>query len=213
LLTHNKITKSLKEKDIELVAQGEKIYIDNRKDHSIPLENHYGISLEKQKWSYCFYELEKRNIPKITVIKQFETKEQAENYLFLRSLNDYFMFNYVVPNRDYNLEHWSLQTILEDMKRLKIPINYFSYETNVYANSIIYKEKNGKWYAGYINKQKKQIYEMPNGNEDKDWFLSLYANDVFVLYLFDQYEEDLLAKKEINKTFTDNERLIVLNYL
>jgi hypothetical protein len=213
LLTHSKIANLLKEKGIELVDQDEKIYINNRKDHSIPLENHYGISLEMDKWSYCFYELEKKNISNTTIIKQFEKKEQAENYLFFKALHEYFIFTYVVPSRNYDLEHWSFQTIVDDMKRLKIPVEYFSYETNMYANSIICKEKNGKWYTGYINKHRKQIYETPNGNEDKDWFLSLYANDVYVLYLFDQYEEDLLAKKEIDEAFTDNEKLIVLDYL
>lgn len=146
MLSHENMIKLLAEKDILVVEEDNKLYVDNRKDKSIPLENHYEISIEHGKWSYCLYKLEKRNTAEIEVLKQFENKEIAENYLFFKELNNYFLFEIVIPNRNYDIDNWTIGTVKEDMARLKIPQSYFSYVNKINSNSIYFFEEHGVWY-------------------------------------------------------------------
>lgn len=212
MLSHENIIKLLAEKDILVVEEDNKLYVDDRKDKSIPLENHYGISIEHGKWSYCLYKLEKRNTAEIEVLKQFENKEIAENYLFFKELNNYFLFEIVIPNRNYDIDNWTIETVKEDMARLKIPQSYFSYVNKINSNSIYFFEEHGFWYQGYINNDRKLIFKTESGTSDSEWLLSLYANEVYVLYLVDLYEKELLERKIISDPFTDTEKLIVLDY-
>lgn len=212
MLSHENIIKLLAEKDILVVEEDNKLYVDDRKDKSIPLENHYGISIEHGKWSYCLYKLEKRNTAEIEVLKQFENKEIAENYLFFKELNNYFLFEIVIPNRNYDIDNWTIETVKEDMARLKIPQSYFSYVNKINSNSIYFFEEHGFWYQGYINNDRKLIFKMESDTSDSEWLLSLYANEVYVLYLVDLYEKELLERKIISSPFTDTEKLILLDY-
>ncbi|ALS02414.1 hypothetical protein ATZ33_13765 [Enterococcus silesiacus] len=212
MLSHGNIIKLLAEKDILVVEEDNKLYVDDRKDKSIPLENHYGISIEHGKWSYFLYKLEKRNTAEIEVLKQFENKEIAENYLFFKELNNYFLFEIVIPNRNYDIDNWTIETVKEDMARLKIPQSYFSYVNKINSNSIYFFEEHGFWYQGYINNDRKLIFKTEPGTSDSEWLLSLYANEVYVLYLVDLYEKELLERKIISDPFTDTEKLIVLDY-
>lgn len=213
MLSKKNIINLLAEKNITVVEEANKIYIDPRKDHSIPLENHYGISLEQGRWSYCLYKLERKNTTEIEILKQFENRELAENYLFFKELNNYFLFETVIPNRNYDIDNWTIDTVEKDMVRLNIPLSYFSYKDHIKSNSIYFFEENDLWYHGYIDNNSKLIFQTENGLADSDWVLSLYANVVYVLYLFDLYTKELLERKIINSAFTDDEKLIVLDYI
>lgn len=212
MLTLNKIVKLLKEKSIKVIVTEDKIYIDNRLDESIPLENHYGISIQNGKWSYCFYVLERKNNIQTEVLKSFINKEEAENYLFFHQINKYFINNYVIASRNHEIENWTIELVRKEMERLGVPNNYLSYGSEIFSNSILYANESGKWYSGYINTNKELIYKTKYGNDEQDWFLSLYGNDVYLLYLFDIYQGELLVQKEILRPFSDEEKLIVLGY-
>ncbi|MGY3778095.1 hypothetical protein [Isobaculum melis] len=212
MLTLNKIVKLLNEKSIKVIVTEDKIYIDNRLDESIPIENHYGISIQDGKWSYCFYVLERKNNIQTEVLKSFINKEEAENYLFLQQINKYFINNYVIASRNHEIENWTIELVRKEMKRVGIPSNYLSYGSEIFSNSILYSNESGKWYSGYINTNNELIYKTKCGNDEQDWFLSLYGNDVYILYLFDIYQSELLDKKEVLRPFSDKEKLIVLGY-
>lgn len=213
MLSLDKITILFKKIKVDLINEGNKIYIDERVDKTVPLESHYGVSVQNSNWSYCFYEQERINRVKLSIIKSFNNQETAVNYLFLKQLNRFFMDTYIIPTRNYNVEKWDIDNVKMDMERLSIPYQYLSYEKEVYPNSIVYEQRNKLWYAGYIDKEKHKIFETKNGNEDTDWFLSLYQSDVQMLYLLDQYVTELLEKKEINSCFSNSEKLIILDYI
>lgn len=206
MLKEKQIEEFLAELGIKVEKDMDKVYIDNRLDTSIPLENHYGISIEDGKWSYCFYVLERRNMPEIQIIKEFSNKEEAENYLFLKQLNSYFMEKYIVPSRDYDIENWTIETVRKDMNRLGIPQNYLSYSSERYSNSILYIKEEGLWYSGYVNSKDELMYKTSFGNDDQNWFLSLYANEIYMLYLIDKYSQ------KIGEKFSDEAILIVVGY-
>ncbi|SEO11424.1 hypothetical protein SAMN04488134_1043 [Amphibacillus marinus] len=218
MLKMDEIQNLLAEKNIKMIVSNKRIYIDDRSAQSVPLENHYGISREiskddtELKWSYCFYFRERRNTEEIRILKQFNTKEKALNYLFFKEISRYFMSEFIIPSRSYEIEHWTFEKVRRDMERLNIPAQYLSDETKVVPNSIIYQQKNNLWYTGFINDKKEKIYESPNGNGDSEWFFSLYGNDIYLFFLFDKYTEELLDRNIIEKAFSDQVKLIVLDY-
>lgn len=205
----------MKDLNINLIKTSDKIYVDDRNDKSIPLENHYGISKGNGKndtWNYCFYILERKNIPEIRVIKDFDSQEKAENYFFLKQLNDYFMNKYIIPNRDYTIEEWSLETVKNDMRRLGIPKKYLSYENNKNKNSIYYFKEDDLWYQGYINECGELYCRSKKGNDESSWMFSLYANRVYVLYLFDLYKKELSDRKKMDVQFSDDDIATIIGY-
>lgn len=211
-LSLNQIIKLLDIKNIKVIADEAKIYIDERLSNNIPLENHYGVSIEGGSWSYCLYLLERRNVPEIQIIKQFQFREEALNYLFLKQLNHYYMNKYVVPNRQYDEKEWNMDVVFEEAKRLSIPLNYISFEKKINANSIYFVREKELWYSGYINSKKCIIHRTQNGIDDQEWFLSLSMNKVYPLYLFDLYTKELKESGEVVQDFTDEDKLIFLGY-
>ena len=210
-ITLKKAVELLMEKNIKVIEEENKIYIDPRVIPNVPIENHEGIELIEGIWSYCEFISERRD-PIIRMIKQFSNQEEALKYLFLKQLHAYFMSEYVVPSRDYDIKYWTMNTVINDMGRLNIPGSYLSYEGNIHPNSILLSKENNKWFSGYINHDKELVFKTKNGTDDENWYLSLYGNVVYALYLFDLYIEELKNRHIDIGEVTDLERLIMLGY-
>ncbi|MEG0672339.1 hypothetical protein [Clostridium sp.] len=210
-LEYNRITLLLAEKNIKLIEENNKIYIDPRNTTNIPLEDHEGILLIEEKWYYCKFIREKRE-PINEIMKRFSSKEEALNYLFLKQLNKYFIFENILPTRNFNIKDWDIETVIDEMNKLNIPLEYLSYKENIHGNSILFELKDSKWHSGYIDNKKEIIYENKKGIEDSNWFLSLFANKVYVLYLFDMYIQDLNSRGFNMKEITNQDKLVILGY-
>ena len=210
-LTLRQIVQLLMEKNIKVIEEENKIYIDPRVIPNVPIEDHEGIELIGGIWSYCKF-LRERREPVVRIIKQFSNQEEALKYLFLKQINTYFVFEYVIPNRNRSIKQWTMNIVINDMGRLKIPISYLSYEDNIHSNSILLSKENNRWFSGYINHDKELVFKTKNGTVDENWYLSLYGNVVYVLYLFDLYIEELKNRHIDIGEVTDIERLIMLGY-
>lgn len=205
-MTVDKVVSLLDDKGIRIVVEKDKIYEDNRLDMTIPLENHYGLMERINEWDFCFIKLEKRNIPEVEILKSFTNYGEALTYFFLNRIYNFYIQKFVVPARDYNVMDWSVPILIEQLQRLGIPEKYISYGKNIHSNSIYYFEENNLWFSAYIDHDKNIVAKSNMGMEDKNWFFSLGLNDIYPLYLLDEYEKVLLENKEILEPFSEIDR-------
>lgn len=193
----------LAEKGITIVKKDNIIYHDERVDTNIPLGNYYGIIYEEDKYKYCFVQQERKNIPQISIVKVFNREDEALTFFFLNRLKSYYVNTFVIPSRDYSIENWDINMVLNIMKKNNIPLKYLSYDNIKHDNSIIYYMMNNEWYRGYIGKYGQMVAKNIKGQESKNRFFKLSLNDLYPLYLLDVYEEELLNKGRISHPFSD----------
>lgn len=208
------VIRLLGDKNIKIVNEGNKIFYDERIKNDIPLQNHYAILENGNKWVIGLVKVERVNIPEFTIENTFSCKEEALTYFFLFLLRKYYLNQYVYPARDRSISEWDINVILDVMKRNNIPQKYLSYNNIHNENSAYYYEHDGEWFRGYIGHSGELVAKNENGfnQEEKNWFLSLSLNDLYPLYLLDQYEQVLLEKQEIVRPFSDIERAQFLGY-
>jgi len=210
-ISENQLVELLKEKGMRIIIAKDKIYHDYRIVADTPLYSYEGISLISNKWSLCIFDKERSN-GEMEVLKQFSSKEEAITYWFIRKIYRFFMDSFVIPSRNREIKNWTVNTVVEEMKRIGIPLTYLSYGDKVNKNSILFSKENDKWLSGYVNHKEELVFKTNNGTSDDNWYLSLFGNRIYTLYLFDLYTEEL-NKREINiKKITDQERLILLGY-
>jgi hypothetical protein len=204
----------LDEKSIKIVATNDVMKHDWRDDLSVPLENYDAIIKQNSVYKFCKIRGERRKIPEIIVMRELSDEDEACNFFFLNRIFDYYIDKYVIPSRDYSIKHWEINTIIETMKKNNIPLHYLSYENNKKVNSIYYYMENNMWFHAFIGQTGEIIAKNPHGirEEEKDWFLSLCLNNIYPLYLLDNYEKELLEGNEISKPFSDIEKARFIGY-
>lgn len=211
-ITKEQMLDLLKEKHIKVIDEDSKIYIDERPEPNIPMYNHNGISLIKDNWFYCHFLVERRNEEEIRIIKQFSNKNEALNYFFIKLLYRYFMDTFIIPSRNFDIKDWDIDIVLQEMKKIGIPSHYLSFGDRINSNSILFSKEGENWYSGYISKNRELIFKTLKGNDDQNWYLSLFGNRVYLLYLFDLYVDELCNRKINIGEITDQDKLILLQY-
>lgn len=203
--------KLLSEKHLTLVDYDDKIYYDNREDLSIPLENHYGINIINNEWTFCFIRLERRNVPDIEILKKFENRSDAIDHLFLHVIRSYFFDKYIIQSRKSGCQINNLESIKIKMSELFIPEHYLCDKEQLKEHSICFYKTNNGWFESFIGVKNEIIATSKKGFPDEALFFSnTRLNSIYSLYLLDMYIKELLEVSNIIISYSDYQ---IANYL
>lgn len=203
--------KLLSEKNLTLIDYDDKIYYDNREDLSVPLENHYGINLINNEWTFCFIQLERRNIPDIEILKKFENKSDAIDHLFLYVIRRYFFDKFIIPSRKSGCQINNLKSLKIKMSELFIPEYYLCEKKKLIEHSICFYKINDGWFESFIGVKNEIIATSKKGVPDETLFFSnARLNSIYSLYLLDIYIKELLEISNVILSYSDYQ---IANYL
>ncbi|EST12374.1 hypothetical protein [Sporolactobacillus laevolacticus] len=179
-------------------------------------ENFYKLAFQNGHWEFIFVNCEKNSEGEEEVLKVFKDEASAGKYYYIFELSREYYQKYIYDfdekNKDINVgePNFSFENLKQSFTRLKIPPKFYCFQNEKTAHSIsVLKKNNSEGDLSYIGRTGNIVFTTPIM---ENWLLyyTVYKF-VYLLFLLDKKEKEMLAKSQITEKFTDSDYALFLS--